>query len=155
MYDDKAKIRKRLAQYALRTYIWIQTFLLIVWTFSGIVPGVGNVLSDELGFNSVNHTSFWLSIEILILAVGGTVISMNSNQRTLRNALVLYIVVLVGGMIANLIHVIASIMELARCTSVLCVNNSWVLVTLTIIYGILLLVEGLACYMSGKYRMML
>ena len=152
MYGNNRKTTLHWAQYGIRSYIWVQTFLLILWTFSSIVPGVGNVLNTETGFNSVSHTSFWLSIEILLLTIGGTVISLNSKDRVLKNALILYIVVLVLGIVANVIHIVASIMELVRCTSLLCMNSPWVLLTLTCIYGGLVFCECVACYLAARYR---
>lgn len=140
-------------QYGIRAYLWLQTFILILWCVFSIVPGMANLLdTTENGFHSVTHIGFWLAYEILLITVGGTVISLNSKPAIMKNATLLYIVTLLIGIGANIVHVVASSMELYRCTSVLCINTPAVLLTLIVLYVALAIIETMCVYMANQYR---
>ena len=144
------------AQYGIRVYIWFQAFTLISWSFFTIIPGVGDSLkATETGFHSVSQVGFWMAYEILLLAIGGTVISLNSKSRTLRNATTLYVAALVLGIGANIVHIVASAFELQRCTSLLCMTSPAVLVTLLVFYALLAFFECVVVYLTVRYRQFL
>jgi hypothetical protein len=136
------------SQYTLRTCVWIQAAILIVWSFFGLVPDVGNILNAESGFHSVTHWGFWMAIEIFTLMVGGTALAGTPNGAVLT----LYVVTLVLAISANIVHGTGVIFELARGTSPVSIQYPLVLFTLLCLYALLALLEGYCIYLTVQYK---
>ena len=139
-------------QTGLQTLLLLQTTFLFLWAFSSIVEGMGDVI-QVAGFNAISHLGFWLSIEILTAGIGYTCLITNvKSERKERSVLKLYYFALIMAIVANVIHIIASIFELTECTSLLCVKNNGFLIAITVLFGILISIECLAMYFVYKYR---
>ena len=153
MDKEKKQVLLHWGQYGIRAYIWMQTVILIIWSVFSLVPGVGNVLKEtEIGFHCVSHLGFWLAFEIFLITIGGTVISLNSKAKVMSNVIILYLITLLIGIGANIIHIVASCMELYRCSSIVCMNTPGILCTLIILYVSLAIIETMIVYMAYQYR---
>lgn len=142
-------VKKRVLYYsqiAIRGFSVAQGLLLFLWSFSSIVEGVGNTLYAESGTNAICHLGFWLSIEILILMFGLLTTVLDTSKKALRNTLIVYMVMLVIGMGANLLHIGLTVPELTRCTSVLCVTNNGILWGLMALFFCLFCLEVLSMF---------
>ena len=128
--------------YGLRAIITVQAIFLFLWSFSSIVEGMGDVMMNEDGFNAVSHLGFWLAIEIVALSVG----YLSVNVKNLK----FYPTVVVVAIIANVVHIVASILELVRCTSVLCIKNNGFLIAITVLFACLIVIECVMLYYVYK-----
>lgn len=150
-----------LYQVGLKMFLFMQATLLFLWSFTSIVEGMGDTLYMEAGFHAVSHIGFWLAIEIIIVFIGCSTLTILPNKKKTNNAnhinrvLIFYQVILVIGIIANIIHIVACGMELGRKTSILAMKNNGILVAILIIYAVLIVIESASIYYSYKYRQVL
>jgi len=129
-------------QYGLRIMLVIQAIFLFLWSFSSIVEGMGDVMLYEDGFNAVSHLGFWLAIEIITLTIGFLSVTVKKQR--------VYPFVVVVAILAHVVHIVASILELVRCTSILCMKNNGFLIAITVLFGFLIIVESVILFYISK-----
>lgn len=139
-------------QTGLQTLLFIRGLFLILWVFSTIVEGMGDVI-QEAGFNAISHLGFWCSIEFLSFMIGfSCLITHVQSQRKDRSVLKFYWYTLFLAIAANIIHIVASILEYVECATLLCVKNNGFLIAITVMFGVLIGIEFTEMYFVYKYR---
>lgn len=150
-------------QNVLMTTIWFHFFILLVWVFFSIVEGfsIHNATPDN-SFNAISHIFFWFGIEFLTIFVGAmtlffdiSVVSERDVMSELKrktNTLIFWICLVILAMIANIIHITATAIELANCNSTLCISANGFLITFVIMLVIIFVLEIIELVLAFKYK---
>lgn len=152
----------RRSQTVLRAALWFHMLLIAFWVSMTIVRGFGYYdASPPASFNVISHVGFWALIEVFVLGIGFMAstfdVDVNAKNFHLAQArtiefLTLWTIILVGGIGANIVHLVASALELSDCRSTLCMLNSGFLIAMMVVLGFLICLEILEIYIVFVYK---
>lgn len=151
----------RYNQTGILVLIFLGAAIVATWVVFSVVPGFALFDGASTEISAVSHIGWWVPIEVLTLVIGGVSVFLsfqyNRDQRIeasitrLRSWLVFYIVVLAAAIIANLVHLSLSAIELSNCTSTLCTTNKVFLIILLVFLVVLAFLEAWAIYRVVTY----
>ncbi|MBX9636553.1 MAG: hypothetical protein K2Q45_03270 [Nitrosomonas sp.] len=127
-------------QMSIGIFIVLEVLLSFLWLAAGAVPGFAlyNGLANQL--NAYTHLIWWFAIELACIAfgiyailfgIGYSVIEQKPERNVSRTItkLNVYFWILGLSVTSHILHVIFSCFELYNCSSSLCSNYRWVLIT--------------------------
>lgn len=146
----------RYNQSGILVLVFLGAAIVATWLVFSVVPGFALFDGASSEISAVSHIGWWVPIEVITLVVGGVSVFLsfqyNSDERIeasitrLRGWLVFYIVVLALAIVANMVHLALSAVELSNCTSTLCTTNKAFLVVLLVFLVVLAFLEAWAIY---------
>jgi len=86
--------------------------------------------------------AIFFAIEIITLTIGFLSVTVKKQR--------VYPFVVVVAILAHVVHIVASILELVRCTSILCMKNNGFLIAITVLFGFLIIVESVILFYISK-----
>ena len=142
--------------------VLVEFCLTQLWILCSIVPGFALYNGDASQVNAYTHLGWWLMIEVACIAVGciTTYFSLgysSSERKIERNVsatlkwMYVYCFVLAITLVSHIVHGILATFELVGCTSSLCINYKWVLVTAVVFWFVWSLVNGWTIFRSVVY----
>lgn len=145
----------------LRAVLFMQIVFLFLWCMESLVPGFALYDGTAGRFNAISHIGWWVWIEAFTIFIGA--LSNSFNVQALEKGLGVdgsriysmlgftafcYLVAIV----ANIVHLIASALELSNCSSTLCMDWPGFLTGFIVLLSILIFVECCALYYVAQYR---
>ena len=135
--------------------------LLAPWCFFGVIDGFGKFDGAAGEASAVSHYGWWIYIELLNVLIGSMSIyfglhytkqgAIEKGVGRVREFLKFYKFMLIIAILANIVHIVLSLIESSNCTSTLCTQNNAVLVVFIIILFGLLFCECWQIYRVQVY----
>ena len=148
MINKEVLYNLKSSQVGLTSTVLIRAVLLFIWTSFSSVDGFALYNApDPLAFHAISHLWFWLAFDWFVLIIGALTLGFGISiyEDGLQVSLVsasrqsnLWFALDMIGIMANITHIVASSLELAQCTSTLCLANDGFLIALIVILGIIL-----------------
>jgi len=159
---DLIYFRLKTSQTHLAACVAIHMFILIFWSTNTIVKGFGYYDAvPPASFNAISHTGFWLSIEIFVLFIGAISVyfGIESTQKGIEfgiesttSQMTFWCILIFIAIGANIVHLIASCLELADCRSTLCTLNNGFLIGMIAVLGTIIVLECIELYKIYEYK---
>jgi len=159
---DSVFYRIKTSQTVLGANLLVHGVSCFFWSFLPIVNGFGRYdAAPPASFHAVSHTGWWLAIEFFVVLFGvfAVLFTVQRVERGIALALLLtrrwlnfWMALVVGGIAANIVHLVASALEYSDCRSTLCLENGGFLIAMIVICAVLICVELFELYGIYRYK---
>lgn len=123
---------------------------LVAWACADLVPGWARYDGLPGTFNALSHGAFWLAYEVITLIVGALCLSV-AKREAIVSRIWLWIVMLVIAILANMVHLVATIFERISCTSTLCSDRPGFIVGIFVLLTVVMCIEAINIYYATSY----
>lgn len=139
----------------IKTALIAHVLIILLWI---LMTGIDGFCKYDAvppsSFNAVSHGFFWLAVDCAVVFVGLLSVTNNDERANLKNypsMIEFWRLCVVVALIANCVHLTATILELVECQTTLCVSFHGILITFTGLLSLLVLLEIVEFYYSFLY----
>ncbi len=133
----------KMNQMGVLTILAIQCIIFGLWLLALMIPGFALYDGAAGSTSAYTHAGFWLVLEFVVLLVGSVAtyfgLNYSTTTRTIEKGvhrvaqwITLYMVALLFGFCAHILHASLTLVEVSSCTSTLCSSYYWVIVCLVV-----------------------
>jgi hypothetical protein len=134
-----------ISEVGLRFISCVHALLLIMWAASSCID------SFNTGIFHTTPIAFEIFVLFILLSILGFPIDWERDLKAKRRQLIFFMVILIIGFGFNVTHLVFSVIEIAECTSNLCLNTFWVLAVFIALLSGFLVLEVVEFVLSVRY----